>query len=406
MNGFPAVSRWLLAAILTLIVTGPLVAADLEEARLAAISKRMQQFVEAGELAGAVTVVGTSRGVAHLEAVGYRCLNPAAPMQRDTLFRIASMTKPITAVGIQILAQEGKLAVTDPVEKYLPEFRGQMVISERGKNRLVLVPPARPITLRDLLTHTSGLAAYPPGLADLYQKRHYSLAEATLAVSQRPLEYEPGSRWSYNNPGIDTLGRIIEVVSGTSYEDFLTQRIFKPLGMKDTTVRPDSTQQQRIAEIYARQNGKLVPEKSLLIGAPERSRHPIPAGGLYSTGPDMARFYRMMLSGGSLDGQRILSPQSVAEMTRVHTGDLKCGFTPGMGFGYGFAVVRQPEGITARLSPGTFGHGGAFGTQSWADPKRDLFVILLIARTGIKNGDASEYRAELQRLALDAVKGK
>src|SRR5207237_2368060 len=137
-----------------------------------------------------------------------------------------SMTKPITAIGIMILVDEGKLAVADPVEKYLPEFRGQMLVAERGKDTLVLKKPQRPITLRDLLTHTSGLpGGFPPGIADIYTKRNRTLAEGILVMSQRPLDFEPGSKWSYCNAGIDTLGRVIEVVSGESYEDVLCQRI-------------------------------------------------------------------------------------------------------------------------------------------------------------------------------------
>jgi CubicO group peptidase (beta-lactamase class C family) len=384
-------------------VRGPR-AAELDEAKLALIKPRMQRFVDERQIAGAVTVVGTGKGVASLEAVGFRRLEPQEPMTTDAVFRIASMTKPITAVGIQILAEEGKLSVEDPVEKYLPEFKGQMLVAEKGPDRLVLKKPARPITVRDLLTHTSGLPFYPPGLADLYVKRNHSLAESILAVSQRPLDFEPGSRWAYCNAGIDTLGRLIEVLSGRPYEAFLAERVFEPLGMKDTTFRPTAEQLRRAAALYALKDGKLVVAPDSVLGQPAEVRHPIPAGGLYSTGADLARFYRMMLNRGTLDGKRILSPEGVQVMTTVQTGDLACGFVPGMGFGYGFGVVKQPQGVTGMLSAGSFGHGGAFGTQSWADPKRDLFMILLIQRSGLVNGDASDFRRELQELAVAALK--
>jgi CubicO group peptidase (beta-lactamase class C family) len=393
---------WLPIAIVAL--TPPIQAAQFDPDKLALIRPRMERFVSDRQIAGAVTVVGDSRHIASLEAVGSLRLDSKAPMPKDALFRIASMTKPITAVGILILADEGKLAVDEPVEKHLPEFRGQMMIAERAEDHLLLKKPPRPITLRDLLTHTSGLAGYPAGLSDLYRKRNRTLAEGTLAVSQRPLEFEPGKRWSYCNSGIDTLGRVIEVVSGKDYETFLAQRIFTPLGMKDTTFRPNKEQLSRLAGLYGTKDGELVPAGDTLIGPPQDMRHPIPAGGLYSTGADMARFYRMMLQGGALDGERILSEKSAKAMTSVQTGDLKCGFTPGMAHGLGFAVVREPEGVTGMLSAGTFGHGGAYGTQSWADPKRDLFIILLIQRAGLPNSDASEMRHELQRLAADAVK--
>ena len=393
-----------LACLLLLCYIPTTFAAELDKTKLAAIGPRMQKFVDAHDAAGIVTVVGTASDIAHIEAVGDARLEPRQAMTKDTLFRIASMTKPMTAAAILMLADEGKLAVTDPVEKHLPEFRDQMRVAERGKGRLVLVQPKRPITIRDLLTHTSGLPGYPAGLADVYLKRNRTLGDTTLAVSQRPLDFEPGSRWAYCNSGIDTLGRIVEVVSGKRYEEFMASRIFDPLGMKDSTFHPTEEQRKRVAGLYDSKDGRLVAAPDTILGQVEKARHPVPAGGLYSTAADVARFYRMMLNDGSLDGKKILSPKAVRELTRVQTGDLKCGFTPGMGFGFGFAVVRKPEGVTAMLSEGTFGHGGAFGTQSWADPKKGVFVILLVQRVGLPNGDASEIRKEFQRLAFEAVK--
>jgi CubicO group peptidase (beta-lactamase class C family) len=395
-------ARLTFLALVLLIPTAG--AAEFDGEKLTLIRPRMQRFVDEHQLAGAVTVVGNAQGIAHHEAVGGLTLESGASMPKDGLFRIASMTKPITATGIMILADEGKLRIEDPVEKHLPEFRGQWLVSQRSGDQVVLKKPPRPITLRDLLTHTSGLAPYPPGLADVYVKRNRNLAEAILAVSQRPLEFEPGSRWTYSNTGMDTLGRVIEVVSGQDYETFLARRIFEPLGMKDTTFRPDKERLKRAAGLYGMKDGKLVLAPNSLLGPPAGSRHPIPAGGLYSTGADIARFYRMMLNGGALDGKRILSEAAVQTMTRTQTGELKTGFTPGMSYGLGFAVVRQPEGVTEMLSPGTFGHGGAFGTQSWADPKKGVFVILLIQRTGLPNSDGSDMRREFQRLACDAIK--
>ncbi|HZY88897.1 MAG TPA: serine hydrolase domain-containing protein [Gemmataceae bacterium] len=386
----------------------PLAAAGADQpdpAKLALIPPRMQRFVDEHQIAGALTVVGNAKGTLSIEAVGQLRLDGPA-MPKDALFRIASMTKPITAVGIMILADEGKLSVDDRVEKHLPEFRGQMLVAERGADRLVLKKPARPITLRDLLTHTSGLPGYPPGFFNVYRKDGRTLADGALALSQRPLEFEPGSRWAYSNSGIDTLGRVIEVVSGQDYEKFLASRIFEPLGMKDTTFRPSAEQLKRLAGLYNLKDGKLVAAPGLPAGRAAAPRPPSPAGGLYSTGADQARFYRMMLNGGQLDGKRVLSEASVKAMTKAQTNssDSKVGFTPGMAHGLGFAVVRTPEGVTGMLSPGTFGHGGAFGTQSWADPVRDLFVVLLIQRTGLPNSDASEMRREVQRLAFEAIK--
>ncbi|MBY0231362.1 MAG: beta-lactamase family protein [Gemmataceae bacterium] len=372
---------------------------EIDKTRLDALRERFQKFIDAGDIPGAVLALGTKDSV-HIEAVGKRSLEPAADMEKDTPFRIASMTKPIVGAAIQLLIEDGRLAATDPVEKHLPEFKGQMVVSERGEDTLTLRKPKRPITVRDLLTHTSGLSAYPPGFGDFYMGRDRSLAEAALAVSQRPLDFEPGTKWAYCNSGIDTLGRIVEKVSGKPFEAFMQERIFDPLGMKDTSFHPTEEQLKRTASLYSKEKGRLVLAKDTLLGPPGKGKHPIPAGGLYSTAADVSRFYQAMLGGKA----KLLKQESIKEMTTVHTGDLKAGFTSSMGFGYAFAVVRKPEGATEHLSAGSFGHGGAFGTQSWADPEKGHFVVLMIQRTGLPNADASEMRKELQRLAVEALK--
>jgi CubicO group peptidase (beta-lactamase class C family) len=175
--------------------------------------------------------------------------------------------------------------------------------------------------------------------------------------------------------------------------------------MWDTTFHPSPEQLARTAVTYGLDRSKrLVPAPSLLIEYHPGARHPVPMGGLFSTGGDLARLYRMMLHKGTLDGRRVLSERAVAEMTQVQTGDLRTGFVDGMGFGYGWAVVREPKGVTGMLTAGTFGHGGAYGTQGWVDPNLDLFCVLLIQRTGIPNGDGSPYRQALQELAVAALK--
>lgn len=378
-------------------------AAEPDKAKLAGIRDRMQQFVDQKAIAGAVTVVGTHDQVISLETVGSQSLESGTPMQPDTLFRIASMTKPITAIGIMMLVDEGKLSVDDPVEKHLPEFKGQM-LAVKSKDTITLKKPSRPITVRDLLTHTSGMPGMATGgLADLYAKRNRTLAEAVIYFSQRPLDFEPGSKWNYCNAGIDTLGRIIEVLSGQSYEAFLKQRIFDPLRMSDTTFYPIPEQLKRTAVTYRGKTGALKPDSNSIIGPPPGARYPIPAGGLYSTAGDLAKLYQMMLCRGVVGGKQILSEAGVRTMTQVQTGDLKAGFTDGMGWGFGWGVVRKPTGVTEMLSPGAFGHGGAFGTQAWLDPHKDLFVVLLIQRADIGNSDASELRKELQRIAFSSV---
>ena len=366
-----------------------------------AVRASLEPFVASGELAGAVAVVGDSKGVLALEAVGKRDIAAGDAMPKDALFRIASMTKPITTLAVMQMVEAGKIDLDAPVALYLPEFRDMPLVKERAGSRVVLDKPARQPTVRDLMRHTSGLpGSYPKGLEKLYERRDLPLSVTSLALAQRPLEFEPGSKWSYCNPGIDTLGRLAEAVSGTRFEDLLREKVLSPLGMKDTTFYPSAESLKRLASNYDRKNGKLVAVGTPLMGPPEGARFPVPAGGLYSTGPDLTRLYRAMLQGGELEGARVIGNKALAEMTRLQTGDLPCGFVDGMGFGLGWAHVREPKGVTAMLSPGTYGHGGAFGTQAWIDPKRDLFVVLLIQRVGLGNGDASPMREALQKAAV------
>ena len=403
MSSLAMLRRFLLPSLLIAALSPMGRAAEFDESKLAEVRKRMQVFVDNKQVAGLVYVVGTSKGIIAHEAMGRRDIAAEQPMEKDSLFRIASMTKPLTAVGIMILQDEGKLSVEDAVEQHLPEFKGQMLVAEKEGDRVVLTKPKRPVTIRDLLTHTSGLANFPPGLSDIYSKRNHTLAEMTLAISQLPLQFEPGSKWAYCNSGIDTLGRIIEVKSGQSYEDFMAERVFKPLGMKDTTFYPTSEQMERSATLYGLKDGQLVDAGFQLLGETKEAKHPIPAGGLYSTGADLATAYKMMLSGGKFGATRIISEKSVKEMTSLQTGDIVCGFTPGMGFGFGWAYTKEPQGVHEMMSKGTYGHGGAFGTQGWIDPQRDLFLVLLFQRTGLPNGDASEMRRELQSAVVEAI---
>ena len=193
-------------------------------------------------------------------------------------------------------------------------------------------------------------------------------------------------------------------MSKRSFDEFLEERIFQPLGMKDTTFRPTDSQRQRLARLYgAGAEGKLEPASHWLADD-WQERAPNPSGGLYSTAPDMVRFYQMVLNGGELDGRRILSQAAVEQMTRVQTDNLTTGFTDGNGWGLGWCIVRNPQGITQMLSPGTYGHGGAFGTQGWVDPQRQMIFVLMIQRVGLPNSDASDMRRALQEMAVQAIK--
>jgi len=378
--------------------------ADPAPAGIPGLKEEFQGYVDRHQTAGTVTLVARRGKILSLEAVGWQDIEAKQPMKPDSIFQIASMTKPVTAIGILMLEEEGKLSIEDPVEKHLPEFRGQQLITKKEGATITLGKPARPITIRDLLTHTSGLrGGTPPGFGDLYANRNRTLAEATIAISQWPLEFEPGSTWAYCNTGIDTLGRIIEVCSGSSYEAFLDERLFQPLGMKDTFFYPNQTRKTRVATLYKKDKDGIARSENFL-GDAVGGRFPLPAGGMFSTAPDMVKLYQMMLDRGTAGGKRYLSEASVAKMTRNHTGDLRAGFTDGVQMGLGWQLVGTPTGITEMLSPGTYGHGGAFGTQGWIDPKKEMIFILMVQRSGFPNGDASDLRKSLQTIAVAAIK--
>ena len=379
--------------------------AEFDHEKLDQLRPALQKYVDNHTVAGVVAAIGSREGIISLEALGSLNREQKLAMPVDAVFRIASMTKPITAIAIMMLVDEGRLSVDDPVEKHLLEFKGQLLIESKEGEKVVLKKPARAILIRDLLTHTSGLpGGFPPGISDLYFRRQLSLGEAVAISSQRPLEFEPGTKWAYCNAGIDTLGRIVEVVSGMPFEQFLEKRLFFPLGMFDTTFYPNDEQLQRLAALYENKEGKLNPTGFQLIGPTKNARHPIPAGGLFSTAHDLGHLYRLMLTRGAIGELRLLSEKSVDEMTKLQIGELAGGFTPGVSMGFGWQVKRKPEGVHEMLSAGSFGHGGAFGTQGWIDPVKDVFVILLIQRTGMPNADASDIRRDLQQVAADALK--
>jgi CubicO group peptidase (beta-lactamase class C family) len=352
-----------------------------------AIDAAMRQFVDAGEISGAVTLVAHDGEIVHLGAVGLANVEAEKAMKPGTLFAIASMTKPIAASAIMILQDEGKLSVDDKVSKYLPAFAA--VKLQTGE------AAAREITIRDLLTHTSGLAGN--------QVFSGSLAAVVDELARRPLAFQPGTRWQYS-PGLNVAGRIVEVVSRQPLEEFLQQRIFEPLGMRSTTFRPDEKQRRRMATIYAPSEDKrsLVAAENFITDVSD-VKGPNPSGGLFSTARDMFRFYQMVLNQGRLRKQRILSASAVEQMTSPQTADLTTGFTPGNCWGLGWCIVRQPQGVTGMLSPGTFGHGGAFGTQGWVDPRTRTIYVLMIQRTNFGNSDGSDIRQRFQQLANESL---
>ena len=351
------------------------------------INAALNEFVEQGQISGAVTLVAKDGKTVHLEAVGQRDVKSKTAMTDDTIFAIASMTKPITATALMILVDEGKVKLDDPVAKYIPEFKTAKL---KGGGA-----PQRELTLFDCLTHTSGLVGD--------QQCHDSLEATGKKLAERPLGFHPGERWQYS-PGLNVIGRVIEVASGKRYDVFLKERLFDPLGMKESTFTPNAQQQKRVVTLYrpGKQKGKLQKATHWINDiSPDRVANP--SGGLFSTASDMARFYQMVLDGGKWDGKQIVSKESVEKMTTRQTGELKTGFTPGNCWGLGWCVVREPQGVTASLSPGTFGHGGAFGTQGWVDPERKMVFVLMIQRTGFGNSDGSSIRGTFHKLAIESL---
>ena len=358
-----------------------------------AISEKMKEFVAQNEISGAVTLVADKQKILHLDAVGRGDLSSETPLSRDALFWIASMSKPVTGVAVMIMQEEGKLSVDDPVEKYIPEFANYKNPADGTKAT---------ITIKHLLTHSSGM---PEATAE-ESKASHTLAELIPHFLDKKLQFAPGSKWQYCQSSINTAGRLVEIVSGKPFEVFVQERIFSPLGMKDTTFYPSEAQAARLAKSYKKQDGKLSEAANIILyGLPATSheRYPAANGGLFSTALDYARFCQMLLNGGELDGKRILKPESVKQFSTVQFPEHKTGFTPGNGWGIGCCIVREPQGVSAMLSPGTYGHGGAYGTQAWIDPQKNLIYILMVQRANFPNSDNSDVRKAFQQAAADAL---
>ena len=329
----------------------------------------LQPFVDKHELAGAVALVADNDKVLSVEAIGYADIAAKKTMQSDAIFWIASQSKPMTATAVMMLVDDGKLALDNPVEKYLPEFHGQMVIAEKDHAHTLLRKPSHPITIREVLSHMSGLpfksAIEEPTLDGL------PLATAVRSYAMTPLQTEPGTHYQYSNAGINTAARVVEVVSGTKYEDFMEQRLFKPLGMTDTTFWPTDSQADRIAKSYRPDNTNSnlveIPIGQLTYPLTDHvHRFPMPAGGLFSTARDTAAFCRMLLNRGKLNGRRYLSNAAVRELTRRQT-----PLSVKDSYGFGLAVGSD-----------WFGHGGAFATGMEIHPPQQLVVVWMVQHAG------------------------
>jgi CubicO group peptidase (beta-lactamase class C family) len=399
----------------------------LSSERLQRIGQIFEQEIDHGRLPGAVILVARKGEVAYFESFGARDPASHAPMAKDAIFRIYSMTKPLVSVGAMILVEEGRLQLADPVAKYLPEFKDMQVSVPKtdafGKVTYALVPAERPITVQDLLRHTAGLAygeitynaqvkdAYakaglfkPDGLA--YEAREVAPAAEVTALAKAPLIHQPGTVWEYSL-AVDLLGRVVEAVSGMRLGDFLEQRLFQPLEMTDTGFSVPQTDQARLAEPLATDPATGTANHLIDVSKPPANDSG-GAGGV-STARDYARFAAMLLNGGTLDGVRILSPTTIRLMTSdqlgsrieapVTPGELLLG-TPGYTFGLGFAV-RQGPGIAAVPgSAGEFMWAGFAGTYFWVDPEQQLVALLMTQAPGPSR---AWYRRELKQLVYQAI---
>ncbi len=379
--------------------------------RLERIGEMIQRAIDANQISGAVTVVARRGHVAHFEAHGLMDIKADAPMQKDTIFPIASMTKPVTGVAILMLVEEGKVRLSDPVSRFIPEFRDTKVAMPRtdaaaGEGAIYTVPADREVTVHDLITHTSGLVSGGAGseAAGRIAPRDTTgtVADWTAALGAAPLDFQPGTRWAYSGlAGIDTLGRIVEVASGLTFDEFLRQRIFEPLGMKDTTFNVPDDRKSRVVTLYGRTPDGLahraVPEwvaTTTLHGG---------GGGLWSTAGDYLQFAQMLVNRGELNGTRLLGPRTVDLMAANHVGDLyekagRTGGAPGKGFGLTVDVILDNAAARGdHRSTGSFGWSGAFGTTYWVDPKEEMTAILMVQTPG------GPLRADFQNAVMQAI---
>jgi CubicO group peptidase (beta-lactamase class C family) len=384
-------STWLL--LVAVFLASPFSASARDPLVIPKVVSAMQEAIAKQELAGVITIVADKDRILHRDVQGLADIENKVPLADNTLFWIASMSKPITGVAVMMMVEQGKISLDDPVEKYLPEFKN--LKNKEGEHV--------PVTVAQLLTHTSGLAEITADQA----KASKTLADVIPLYVAQPVKFPPGSQWVYCQSGINTAARIVEVVSGEKFPEFLDKHLFQPLGMTDTTFYLSEDQNKRLSKTYKRTDeGKLeVGVNQILNGRSptDRDRFPAANGGLFSTAGDYLKFCQMLLNNGEFNGKRVLKADTVRTFRTVHSGDLKTGFTPGNGWGVGCCVIREPQGPTAALSTGSFGHGGAHGTQAWIDPTHNRIYLLMIQRTNIGNSDAGDLRKTFQDEAAAAL---
>lgn len=384
--------------------------------RLSHLDRTFQEYVDNGQLPGAVVLVARKGQVPYFKAFGDRDMEKGDPMPKDAIFRIASQTKAIVSVGVMMLQEEGRLLISDPVGRYLPEFMETTVAVAKEEGGYEVVKAERPVTIRDLLTHTAGIGyGYGPaedaweaaGIQGWYfADREEPVRETIRRMAALPFDAQPGERFVYGY-NTDILGVLIEVVAGQPLDEFLTKRIFEPLGMEDTHFYLPKEKINRLATVYSKEKeeGKL--ERAPTPGHMRGQGHYVEGprasfsggAGLLSTAMDYARFLQMMLNGGTWNEQRILSRKSVELMTTDHLRDIPYG-PEGQGFGLGFKVVADLGARGTLGSVGDYGWGGAYHSHYWVDPAEELVVVYF---TQVIPARGLDDHAKLRALVYQAL---
>src|SRR6516162_8454089 len=385
--------------------------------RLARIHDMVQRHIDAHDISGAVTLVARNGKVAHFEAHGLADIEAKKPMSKDSLFWIMSMTKPVVGTSVLMMMEEGKLRLTDPVSKFIPEFKGMKVavIQDRPAGApapaqgtppiFYTVPATRELTIQDLLTHINGLntggAASTAEVRKIALKAGEKLADYIPRLATTPLDFQPGTRWQYSATAAwDTLERVIEVVSDKPFDRFARERIFDPLGMKDTSYRPSPEQLSRIATLYRGAGGALsrVDSKPIWMNS---ATYLSGGGGLMSSAEDYLQFGQMLANRGELNGKRLLGLKTVELMSSVFVPDTLPGRAKGRGFGLSVQVISDHIAANTPISNGSFGWDDAFGTHFWVDPKEKIVGLFMVQASGPNRSMNPDFENAVMQALID-----